>query len=83
MSLFGVHLHIVALMFFRLEKEVVVKTDDDHWVEWRELEHGIIYALIPSEQRVGLSDCEEVRGTFSNRSKGDPPHNLTRPSVSL
>ena len=28
--------------------------------------HSVIYALMPSEQRVGLSDCEEVTGEFSN-----------------
>jgi hypothetical protein len=33
-------------------------------------EHSIIYALMPSEQRAGLSDCEEVMQHVSSATHG-------------
>ena len=41
-----------------------------------------MYALMPSEQRVGLSDCEEVTGEFSNSWTGyQKPQKLYRRTV--
>ena len=80
-------------MFAFLHRPVVMLMNDDRFgPELRETvyagaaasmpAHSVIYALMPSEQRTGLSNCEEVTGEFSNSWTGyQKPQKLYRRTV--